>query len=129
MAERTTDPSLNISQDVRQMAENNISQAKQAVETYMREANRVLQSMETSLEAAQGSARQAGQKNVSFAEQQISAAFDFAQQLVRAKNPQEVALLQQQFLQSQLHSLSARATDLGGAAAQTVKAAESRPLI
>ena len=123
MAERTTDPSLNISQDVRQMAENNISQAKQAVETYMREANRVLQSMETSLEAAQGSARQAGQKNVSFAEQQISAAFDFAQQLVRAKNPQEVALLQQQFLQSQLHSLSARATDLGGAAAQTVKAA------
>ena len=92
----------------------------------MREANCVLQSMETSLEAAQGSARQAGQKNVSFAEQQISAAFDFAQQLVRAKNPQEIALLQQQFLQSQLQSLSARATDLGGAAAQTVKAASSR---
>jgi hypothetical protein len=126
MAEHNTDASLNISQDVRQMAENNITQAKQAVEKYMREANRVLQSMETSLEAAQGSTREAGQKNVSFAEQQIGAAFDFAQRLVRAKSPQEIAQLQQQFLQTQLQSLSAQAMDLGGVAAQTVKAASSR---
>ena len=57
MTERTTDAPLNISQDIRQMAENNIMQEKQAVEKCM-EGEGVLQSMETSLEAAQGSARE-----------------------------------------------------------------------
>jgi hypothetical protein len=35
MTERTTDAPLNISQDIRQMAENNIMQEKQAVEKCM----------------------------------------------------------------------------------------------
>ena len=78
----------------------------------------MLQSMETSLE------RHREVHERSFAGQQVSAAFDFAQRLVRAKNLQEKALLQQQqFVQG---SGRARALDLADAATETVKAATSR---
>ena len=55
-------------------------------------------------------------KVMGFAEQNINNSFEFAQKLVRAKDIQEVLLLQQQFLTSQLQAMQAQAKDLGATA-------------
>ena len=63
-----------------------LAQAKQAVDQYMREAMRLYGAVESSVEAAQGGAREINRKAISFAERNVYAAFDFAQRLVRAKD-------------------------------------------
>ena len=106
MTERTTDALLNISQDVRQMAENNVTQAKQAVEKCMREAEFASVHGEGRLR------RHRGVRDRWFAKQQINAR-RLRAAACACKDLREMALLQQQVVQS----LSARAMDLDGAAA------------
>jgi phasin len=105
--------------NLRQVAENTIGQAKQAVEQYMREAARIFGAAEASAEAAQAGAREMNQKMLSAAEANIHATFDFAQQLVRAKDPQELVALQQKFLQQQLERMNTQVQEIGGTAQRT----------
>ena len=49
---------------------------------------------------------------MTFAERNIAAAFDVAQRLARAKDPQEMAQIQQEFLRSQMQALSEQAKEL-----------------
>ena len=70
-------------QGVRQAAENTLSQARQAVDQYMREATRLHEAAEASADAAQSGTREINRKAIGFAETNVNAAFDFAQQLVR----------------------------------------------
>jgi hypothetical protein len=58
------------------------------------------------------------EKVMSFAEQNVANSFDFAQKLVRAKDVQEMMVLQQEFLKSQMQAMQAQAKDLGTAAAK-----------
>src|SRR3712207_9571966 len=55
-------------QGVRQAAENMLSQAKQAVDQYMREATRLYGAAEASAEAAQSGTREINRKAIGFAE-------------------------------------------------------------
>ena len=83
-----------------------MSQARQAVDQYMREATRLYGAVEASAEAAQSGAREINRKAIGFAEKNVNAAFDFAQQLVRAKDPKEIVQLQQDFLRRQVEQMS-----------------------
>ena len=87
-----------LSQGVRQAAESTLTQAKQAVDQYMREANRLYGALEASADAAQSGRREINRKAIGFAEKNVNATFDFAQQMVRAKDPKEIVSLQQEFL-------------------------------
>jgi hypothetical protein len=69
-----------VAQNMRQAAESTLSQAKQAMDRYMREATRMYGAME----AAQAGARDINRKAIDFAETNVKATLDFAQQLVRA---------------------------------------------
>src|SRR5215210_9190394 len=55
-------------QSVRQTAENTLSQARQAVDQYMREATRLYGAVEASAEAAQSGTREINRKAIGFAE-------------------------------------------------------------
>jgi phasin len=104
---------------VRQMAESTLAQAKQAVDKYMQEATRLYGAAEASAEAAQAGARSISQTVLGAAEANIDATFDFARQLVRAKDPQEIVALQQKFLQQQIERMSSQVQEIGGVAKQT----------
>jgi len=56
-----------------------------------------------------------------YAEQNINAAFTFAQQLSQAKNVQDVAKIQTEFMQTQFNAFSEQAKDLGVAYMETAK--------
>ncbi len=114
-----SDPALGI----RQTAENTLSQARQAGDQYMREATRRYGTMEASAEAAQSGTREINRKAIGFAETNVNAAFDFAQQLVRAKDPKEIVQLQQEFLRRQVEQMSSQMKELGENATQTAQSA------
>jgi phasin len=110
-------------QSVRQAAENTLSQARQAVDQYMREATRLYGAVEASAEAAQSGAREINRKALGFAETNVQATFDFAQRLVRAKDPKDIVQLQQEFLKQQVEQMSGQMKELGEHATQTAQTA------
>jgi phasin len=112
-----------LSQSVRQAAESTLTQAKQAVDQYLREANRLYGAMESSVEAAQSGRREVNRRAISFAETNVNAAFDFAQQLVRAKDPKEIVQLQQDFLKHQVEQMNSQMKELGEQTTETTRSA------
>lgn len=114
------DPTWNfdVPTQMRQFAEQSVEQARKAVDNFMAAAQKTVTTLETQASSAQSSAMDVGQKAIGFAEQNIANSFEFAQKLVRAKDIQEVMALQQEYLQSQIKTLSEQAKDLGTSAAK-----------
>src|SRR5688572_29961258 len=101
------------SERMRDMAQKSLAEAKRAVDEYMEVAKRTATSMEGTVQAAQSSAVEVNRKAMSFAEANVDAAFDFAARLVRAKDPQEIASLQQEFARTQLEQFNRQMRELG----------------
>jgi phasin len=110
-------------QGVRQVAEATLSQARQAVDRYIREATRLHGAMATSAAATQSGASEVNRKAIGFAETNVNAAFDFAQQLIRANGPKEIVQLQQEFLRRQMEQMSSQMRELGEHTTQTAQSA------
>jgi phasin family protein len=104
---------------VRQAAETSIAQAKQAIDQCLRQVTNLQEKVETSAQSVQAGARTMNQTVLAAAEANINASFDFAQQLVRAKDPQEIVTLQQTFLQQQLERLKDQIEEVAGMARRT----------
>jgi len=69
------------------------------------------------------SAKDAMAKAMSFAENNVNAAFDLAQKLVRAKDVSEVLALQSEFAQSQMAAMQTQAKELGAVAQDAIASA------
>jgi len=104
---------------MRQFAEQSLEQARKAMDGFITAAQKAATTVEAQASAAQSGAKDVGQRAMSFAEQNVANSFEFAQKLVRAKDIQEVMALQQEFLQSQMKTMSEQAKDLGSAATKT----------
>jgi phasin len=123
MARDTTPSTPGVPQDVRRMMETSIGQAKQAVEQYMAAAHQALGAARSTAEAAQAGARDINEKAIGFAQTNVSAAFEFAERLARAKDFQEIAELQKEFLQTQTEKMTAQMRELGGMAGRAASEA------
>ena len=66
------------------------------------------------------SAKNAMTKAMSFAENNVNAAFDLAQKLVRAKDVNEVLALQSEFAKSQMAAMQTQAKELGAVAQDVI---------
>lgn len=114
-----------VPENIRAMAETSLGKAREAVDKYMAEASRLYETVDSSVQAAQAGARDLNRRAVSNAEANVKAAFDFAQSLVQAGSLQEIAQLQQKFVQQQAEALNKQMRELGDIAGQTV--ASARP--
>lgn len=65
-------------------------------------------------------AKDAMTKAMSFAEENVKAAFDLAQKLVRAKDLQEILALQTEFATSQLTAIQTQAMELGAVVQEAI---------
>ena len=108
-------------QDIRSVAETTLTKAKEAVDKVMKEASRAYEKFDVSAQAAQAGARDMNQKAIGFAEANVNAAFDFAQKLVRAKDPQEIVALHQTFLKQQGEQFSAQIRELSDTVVESAK--------
>jgi phasin len=112
--------------EMRSVAEQSVVQARQAFEGFMQAAQKAAAQLEQQAAAVQAGAKGTSEKIMGYAERNIAASFDFAQRLARAKDVQEIAKLQQEFVQAQMKALTEQAQDLGQKVAQSAKSAVPR---
>jgi phasin len=115
---RDSSERLEMPNDVRAFAEQSLTQAKKAFDSLLQNATQAVEQMEGRAEAVQTGAKDIAKKSMSYAEQNVAASFEFAEKLVRAKDPAEIMRLQTEFLGRQMQTLSAQIQDLGQSAAR-----------
>ena len=99
--------------DVRAFAERSVEQAKQAFDGFISAAHQAVNAFEGQAESARKGARHVTEKAMDFAEKNVANSFEFAQQLVRAKDAQEVLKLQAEFIRGQMQVLAEQVRELG----------------
>jgi phasin len=108
------DPIYQVPNEVRDFAEKSVEQARKAFEGFAGAAQKALHSS-SDLPLVPPEAKDMGAKAFSYAEANVNAAFDLAQKLVHAKDPQEVFQLQSEFVKIQLNAIQEQTKELGAA--------------
>lgn len=108
------EPIYQVPAEVRDFAEKSVEQARKAFEGFAGAAQKALNST-GDLPMVPPGAKDVGTKALSFAEVNVNAAFDLAQKLVKAKDPQEVFQLQAEYVKSQLATIQEQTKELGAA--------------
>src|SRR6202012_355129 len=95
-----------------------VAQARKAFDGFMEAANQALGQFQGQALAARSGAQEIAHKSMSYAEQNVTATFDFAQKLMRAKDPSEIMSLQSEYLSRQMQTISTQVQDLAQTAAK-----------
>jgi phasin len=104
-----------IPQNMKDMAEAGFDQARKAFENFMSAAQKTASQFEDQGAAAQASAKELSGKAVAFAEANIKASLDYADQLTKAKDMAEVLKLHGEYVQNQMRALAEQAREMGQA--------------
>lgn len=107
------DPKYQVPDEMRDFAEKSVQQARKAFDGFIGATNKAVDTAHGSASAVQASGADAVRKTVSYAEQNVAAAFDLAEKMVRSKDVQEVMQHQAEYLRSQLAALQTQMKDVG----------------
>jgi phasin len=110
---KMSNPPFEVPNELRDFAERSVEQARKAFEGFLSVAQRTAGAAEDAANTTQSSAKSMSAHVLAYTEQNVNAAFDLAQKLVKAKDPQEALALQGEYLKSQLAALQSQAKDLG----------------
>ncbi|KAB0264287.1 MAG: phasin [Microvirga sp.] len=117
----TNQPGYEIPAEMRDFAEKSVEQARKAIDGFMGAAQKTVDTFEGSATTVQSSAKDATRKTLSYAEQNITAAFDLAQKMVRAKDVQEAMQIQSEFVRTQFEAMQAQMKEFGSMAQSAMK--------
>jgi phasin len=108
-------PSYQIPTEVRDFAEKSVEQARKAFEGFSDAAHKALAAVESASATfpVPAGAKDIGAKALTYAEANVKAAFDHAQKLVQAIDPQEVMTLQSEYLKTQFGAIQEQTKELG----------------
>src|SRR3954466_13821568 len=112
----TRQMNFQVPEEMRTMAERSLTQARQALDSFLGAARRTAETMEQTTDKVQASGKDMAQRTFSAAEQNIRTSLDYAEQLVRAKDLQEAAQIQSDFVRSQVEAMQAQMKEFGSAA-------------
>jgi phasin len=103
-----------IPNELRDFAERSVDQARKAFEGFVTVAHKAAGTVDGAATEARTGAKHVGSQVLDYAEQNVNAAFDLAQKLVHAKDPQEAFALQSEYLKTQINALQTQAKELAG---------------
>lgn len=106
-------PGFEVPQEMRAFAEKSVEQAKSAFDNYMNQATKAMGAVESQSDAATTGARDVGRQALGFAEENVAAAFAFAEKLVKARDPQEIMQLQSEFAKQTMQKLTDQTKAMG----------------
>ena len=107
--------------EMRAFAEKSVEQAKQAFDGFISAAHNAVNAFEGQADGARKGAKDVTEKAVTFASQNIASSFEFAQQLVRAKDLQDVMKLQAEYVKKQMQVFTEQARELGESTSKAAK--------
>jgi phasin len=107
--------------ELRTFAERSVEQARQAFDGFISAAHQAMSAFEGQAETARKGARDVSEKAVTFAERNMTSAFEFVHDLVRARDLQEVLRLQADYIRRQMEALTEQARELGESTSKAAK--------
>jgi len=114
---------FDIPQEMRAFAEKSVEQARHAFESFISSAHQTINAFGDKAETTRQGARDIGQQVMAFAERNIASSFELAQQLVRARDVNEMVKLQSDYITAQIKTLSEQAKELGETTAKLAREA------
>src|SRR5215208_1087307 len=105
-----------VPEEMRTMAERSLTQARQALDSFLQAARRTAETMEQATEKVQASSKDMAQRTFSAAEQNLRTSLDYAERFVQAKDLQEAAQIQSEFVRRQAEAMQAQMKEFGSAA-------------
>lgn len=106
--------------EIRAFVEQSVAHARTTFDGFIKAANKAMGQFEGQAAAARSGANEIAHKSMAYAEQNMASTFEFAEKLMRSKDPAEVMRLQSEFLGRQMQTLSAQVQELGQSAAKIV---------
>ncbi|MGB6540394.1 MAG: phasin [Xanthobacteraceae bacterium] len=106
--------------EIRAFVEQSVAHARNTFDGFVQAANKAMGQFEGQAAAARSGANEIAHKSMAYAEQNMASTFEFAEKLMRSKDPAEVMRLQSEFLGRQMQTLSAQVQELGQSAAKIV---------
>lgn len=116
--------SFDIPDQMREMADKSVSEAKKALAQYMDATQQAVAKAEGSTKSAQDGVTEINRQALAFVEDNVTASFDLAQRLVQARTMEEIAALQKEYFTKQMAKLGEQGQSLGammGKAAEKAK--------
>lgn len=109
-------PNYEVPAEMRDFAEKSVDQARKAFDSFIGAARRTADTVQGSADLARTNASSLSARGFEYAEQNVNAAFDLAQKLVRSKDVQEAMQHQAEFVRTQFAAIQAQAKEFGGLA-------------
>jgi len=119
-------PNFEIPAEMRAFAERSVEEAKKAFDGFMNAAQQAVSRVEGRAAAAQSGADDMRKKAMAFAEQNVASSFEFARNLARAGDLEEVMRLQAEYAKTQMQVLAEQAKELGARATEAAQKATGR---
>jgi phasin len=102
-----------IPKDMRSMAEATFDQARKAFEGFLASAQQTAAKIEGQGASVRAGAKDISAKAIGYAEKNVAASLDHAQQLLHAKDLADVMRLHSEYVQNQMRSLAEQASEMG----------------
>lgn len=102
-----------IPKEMRSMAEASFDQARKTFEKFLTSAQQTAATIEGRGQTVRAGAKDITTKAISYAEKNVAASLDYAQQLLQAKDLSEVMRLHSEYVQGQMRSLTEQASEMG----------------
>ncbi|GAA0779185.1 phasin [Roseibium denhamense] len=117
----TNKPGFEIPDQMRDFADKSVDQARKAFDDFMGATHKAVTNVEDSANAMQAGAADVNKKALTFAEEQVNSAFEFAQELVKAGTVEDMMKLQQDYMRKQMETLGEQAREVSNTATKTVQ--------
>lgn len=106
-------PQFEIPPQMRDLAEKNVEQARQAYSQFLDMARKAQDMMTRSTGAMTDSAREVQTKAMRYAQDNVQASFELASELARARDLKEAMEIQTRYTQQQMRNYAEQTQDLG----------------
>jgi phasin len=120
-----TPSNIEVPETFRKLAEQNVTQARQAYDQFMAMARQAQEMMNRSSGAMTDATREVQSKALGFAEQNMEAGFEFVTELARAKDLKDFLEIQSKHTQKSMQTYKSQAEELGRLISEATK--KSRP--
>ena len=106
--------------EIRDLTAKSVEEARQAFKSFIEARSQGNRAGGRHRKRLQSSAKDVSAKALSFTEANLKAAFDHAQKLIQAKDPQEILAHQSEYVKKQLAAMEEHARELGTAVLKAV---------
>jgi phasin len=117
---------FDIPDQMRDAADKSVEQARRAFDQFIDATQKAVAKAEGSVKSMREGAADVNRQALAFVEENIAASFDLAQKLVRAHTVEEVAAVQQEFLQRQMAAAAEQGKAIGTMMGRAAKGAKNR---